>query len=88
MIARRVSFVMVRSLPQRRKNAFQEKHDESFPINAIRYCLIQGGISAHQIENIVFYEKPFLKFEKNFGNLSCFCTKRFQKLCYVDADLA
>ena len=40
------------------------KHDESFPIHSIRYCLQAAGIKPDQITNIVFYEKPFLKFER------------------------
>ncbi|MDC1066769.1 carbamoyltransferase [Alphaproteobacteria bacterium] len=40
------------------------KHDASFPKNAINYCLKEANITADKIENIVFYEKPFLKFER------------------------
>ena len=40
------------------------KHDQNFPINAIRYCLDKGNISSDDIEIIAFYDKPFLKFER------------------------
>jgi len=40
------------------------KHDESFPANAVNFCLEQGGISAEDIDYVVFYEKPLLKFER------------------------
>ncbi|CAN5866680.1 carbamoyltransferase [soil metagenome] len=40
------------------------KHDESFPINAIKYCLAHEHISVDDLEAVVFYEKPFLKFER------------------------
>src|SRR5690554_2984417 len=40
------------------------KHDPSFPKNAIRFCLDQEGLSLEQVDYIVFYEKPFLKFER------------------------
>lgn len=42
----------------------RKKHDESFPKNAIQYCLKEAGIAAAQLECVVFYEKPFLKFER------------------------
>lgn len=42
----------------------RKKHDDRFPKNAISYCIKQAGISASEIENVVFYEKPFLKFER------------------------
>ena len=40
------------------------KHDPSFPHNAIQYCLDSAGISAEDLDQVVFYEKPFLKFER------------------------
>jgi carbamoyltransferase len=42
----------------------RKKHDASFPRKAIEYCLNEAGIPSSEIENIVFYEKPFLKFER------------------------
>lgn len=42
----------------------RKKHDESFPKNAIRYCLEEGGISVKDIDIVAFYDKPFLKFER------------------------
>ncbi len=40
------------------------KHDSSFPVNAIKFCLDFAGISGSQLEYAVFNEKPFLKFER------------------------
>lgn len=40
----------------------RKKHDDEFPLNAIRYCLGQG--SAAPVDHVVFYEKPFVKFER------------------------
>lgn len=40
------------------------KQDESFPVNAVRYCLDEAGISINDLEAVVYYEKPFLKFER------------------------
>ena len=42
----------------------RKKHDNSFPINAIKYCLKNQNISINDIDYIGFYEKPFLKFER------------------------
>ncbi|OGU81136.1 MAG: hypothetical protein A2254_05735 [Ignavibacteria bacterium RIFOXYA2_FULL_35_9] len=40
------------------------KHDHNFPINAIKYCLKEAGITAQQIDFVAFYDKPFIKFER------------------------
>ena len=42
----------------------RKKHDSSFPINAIRYCLKSYDIDLTQIKDIVYYEKPLLTFER------------------------
>jgi len=42
----------------------RKKHDTSFPINAIKYCLKSQNISINDLAYIGFYEKPFLKFER------------------------
>ena len=41
----------------------RKKHDADFPTHAIQYCLTEAGIAAKDIDNVVFYEKPFVKFE-------------------------
>lgn len=40
------------------------KHDPSFPANAVRYCLDQANIEGKDIDHVVYYEKPFIKFER------------------------
>lgn len=40
------------------------KHDASFPINAVKYCLDEANVSLNEISAVVYYEKPFLKFER------------------------
>jgi len=40
------------------------KHDASFPINAIKYCLHAEAINISELDAIVFYDKPLLKFER------------------------
>ena len=42
----------------------RRKHDASFPLSAIRWCLESQGITIDQIGHVAFYEKPFLKFER------------------------
>ena len=42
----------------------RKKHDSGFPSNAIKFCLTQSGLSLREIDAIVFYDKPFLKFER------------------------
>lgn len=40
------------------------KHDAGFPLDAIRYCLTEAGISLQQVDAVVYYDKPLLKFER------------------------
>ncbi|MEM7035808.1 MAG: carbamoyltransferase [Bacteroidota bacterium] len=42
----------------------RKKHDPGFPTQAIIYCLEQGGLSISELDAIVFYDKPYLKFER------------------------
>ncbi len=42
----------------------RNKHDASFPKQAIEYCLQQADASLEDIDNIIFYDKPMLKFER------------------------
>ena len=42
----------------------RQKHDASFPHNAVAYCLEQAGSTAGEVDHVVFYDKPFLKFER------------------------
>lgn len=42
----------------------RKKHDDSFPKEAVMYCLREAGITIDDIDYISFYEKPFLKFER------------------------
>jgi len=42
----------------------RKKHDAAFPDNAIGYCLAEAGVRADELDHVVFYDKPFLKFER------------------------
>jgi carbamoyltransferase len=42
----------------------RKKHDEGFPTNAVRYCLAEGGVRPGELDGVVFYDKPLLKFHR------------------------
>lgn len=42
----------------------RKKHDYEFPQNAIDFCLGVGGLKAADLDYVVFFEKPFIKFER------------------------
>lgn len=42
----------------------RKKQDEGFPRHSITYCLQEAGITLDQVDHIVFYDKPFIKFER------------------------
>ena len=42
----------------------RRKHDARFPRHAIEFCLADAGIVAERVDHVVFYDKPFLKFER------------------------
>lgn len=56
----------------------RKKHDASFPKNAISYCLKEADIDAVEIESVVFYEKPFVKFERLLETYIAFAPKGFK----------
>ena len=56
----------------------RKKHDASFPDHAIAYCLAEAGIIPEQIDQVVFYEKPFLKFERLLETYLAFAPRGFR----------
>ena len=42
----------------------RKKHDSDFPVNAVRYCLAEGGVGADQLDAVAFYDKPLLKLHR------------------------
>jgi len=42
----------------------RKKHDHSFPVNAVRFCLEKGGLKGSDLDYVAFYDKPFIKFER------------------------
>jgi carbamoyltransferase len=56
----------------------RKKHDPAFPANAVRYCLEEAGLRAADIDYVVFYDKPFLKFERLLETYLAFAPKGFK----------
>ena len=42
----------------------RKKHDSNFPSNSIKYILEENELKLNDLDHIVFYEKPFIKFER------------------------
>ena len=53
----------------------RKKNDESFPVNAIQYCLEEAGMEANALECLVFYDKPFIKLERLLETYHAFAPK-------------
>ena len=56
----------------------RKKHDARFPSHAISYCLDEAQASMSQIDHVVFYDKPFLKFERLLETYLAFAPRGFQ----------
>ncbi len=56
----------------------RKKGDASFPTEAIKYCLKEANISISDINDIVFFEKPFLKFERLLETYIAFAPRGFK----------
>jgi carbamoyltransferase len=53
----------------------RKKHDEAFPRHALEYCLSEGGIELKDVDHVVFYDKPLLKFERLLETYLAFAPK-------------
>ncbi|MFY9655666.1 MAG: carbamoyltransferase [Methylocystis sp.] len=53
------------------------KHDSAFPANAVRYCLEAASASGGDVDYVVYYEKPFLKFERLLETYLAFAPRAF-----------
>ena len=56
----------------------RKKHDARFPVHALRYCLAEGGIGLGGVDHVVFYDKPFLKFERLLETYLAFAPRGFK----------
>jgi carbamoyltransferase len=55
----------------------RKKHDAGFPAHALAYCLAEGGCRLADIDAVVFYDKPFLKFERLLETYLSFAPRGF-----------
>ena len=55
----------------------RKKHDPAYPYNSIKYVLEEANLKLNEIDQIVFYEKPFLKFERLLETYLAFAPKGF-----------
>ena len=53
----------------------RKKHDPRFPSHAVRYCLREAGVSLRDLRYVVFYDKPFVKFERLLETYLSFAPK-------------
>jgi carbamoyltransferase len=54
------------------------RHDSEFPAMAVKYCLAAGNITLKDVDRIVFYDKPFLKFERLLETYLAFAPRGFR----------
>ena len=59
----------------------RKKHDSSYPFNAIEFVLKFSRLKLEDVDHIVFYEKPFLKFERLLETYVAFAPRGFKSFC-------
>ena len=59
----------------------RKKHDSSYPFHAIKFVLEHANLKLNDIDKIIFFEKPFLKFERLLETYVAFAPKGFQQFC-------
>ena len=59
----------------------RKKHDSSYPYNAIEFVLCYANLKLSEVDQIVFFEKPFLKFERLLETYVAFAPKGFISFC-------
>ena len=60
----------------------RKKHDDRFPINAVKYILQSKNLKLNAIDKIIFYEKPFLKFERLLESYIAYSPRGFKQFEY------
>ena len=56
----------------------RKKHDPGFPARAMEFCLQYGGVSLSELDAVVFYDKPLLKFERLLETYYAFAPRGFR----------
>ena len=59
----------------------RKKHDASYPFNAIEFVLNYANLKLNDVDQIIFFEKPFLKFERLLETYVAFAPKGFTSFC-------
>ena len=59
----------------------RKKHDSGYPFNAVDFVLNFAKIKLTEVDHIVFYEKPFLKFERLLETYVAFAPRGFKSFC-------
>ena len=59
----------------------RKKHDSSYPFNAIEFVLNHAKITLNDVDQIIFFEKPFLKFERLLETYVAFAPSGFKSFC-------
>ncbi len=57
------------------------KHDSSYPFNSVKFVLKFANLKLSEVDQIIFYEKPFLKFERLLETYVAFAPKGFKSFC-------
>src|SRR5262249_51635788 len=58
----------------------RRKHDAGFPSNSLRFCLAHAGVALRDIDYVVFYDKPFLKFERLLETYLAYTPRGFESV--------
>ena len=64
----------------------RKKHDPGFPTHAVAYCLEAAGIGPEQLDHVVFYEKPLLKFERLLETYIAYAPRGFRQFVMAMPD--
>jgi carbamoyltransferase len=56
----------------------RKKHDAGFPANAVAYCLEEAGLEISDLDHVVFYDKPLVKFERLLETYLAYAPKGFR----------
>ena len=59
----------------------RKKHDPSYPYNAIEFVLNFANIKLNEVDQVIFFEKPFLKFERLLETYVAFAPRGFKSFC-------
>ena len=59
----------------------RKKHDSSYPFNAIEFVLKYSNLQLSEVDQIIFFEKPFLKFERLLETYVAFAPRGFRSFC-------